>query len=95
VRTATASYKGHRFPVEIINHRVWLYFRFSLSFREVEELLLARGVVPSYETIRRLLAADASAEVDELEELDELAEGAADAGGIIQAEPDNPEDGSR
>ena len=43
VRTATASYKGHRYPVEIINHCVWLYFRFSLSFREVEELMLVRG----------------------------------------------------
>jgi putative transposase len=56
VRTATASYKGHRFPVEIINHCLWLYFRFSLSFREVEELLLERGVVLSYETIRRWCA---------------------------------------
>ena len=53
VRTATASYKGHRYPVEIIGHCVWLYFRFSLSFREVEELMLVRGVVVSYETIRR------------------------------------------
>ena len=50
--TATASYKGHRYPVEIINHCVWLYFRFPLSFREVEELMLVRGVVVSYETIR-------------------------------------------
>jgi transposase-like protein len=41
VTTATPSYKGHRYPVEIINHCVWLYFRFSLSFREVEELMLA------------------------------------------------------
>jgi len=56
VSTATASYKGHRYPVEIINHCVWLYFRFSLSFREVEELMLARGVVVSYETIRRWCA---------------------------------------
>ena len=39
--------KGHRYPVEIIGHCVWLYFRFSLSFREVEELMLARGVVVS------------------------------------------------
>src|ERR1700730_4725214 len=46
------SYKGHRYPVEIINHCVWLYFRFSLSFREVEELMLARGVMLTYETIR-------------------------------------------
>ena len=41
VSTPTASYKGHRYPVEIINHCVWLYFRFPLSFREVEELMLA------------------------------------------------------
>ncbi len=53
MRTATASYKGHRYPMEIIDHCVWLYFRFPLSFREVEELMLARGVVLSYETIRR------------------------------------------
>ena len=50
------SYKGHRYPVEIINHCVWLYFRFPLSFREVEELMLVRGVVVSYETIRRWCA---------------------------------------
>src|SRR4029077_16281058 len=49
VRTATASYKGHRYPVEIIGHCVWLYFRFSLSFRE---LMLAERVVDSYETTR-------------------------------------------
>ena len=42
---ATAKYKNHRFPVEIISHAVWLYFRFCLSFRDVEELLLERGVV--------------------------------------------------
>ena len=54
--TATASYKGHRYPVEIINHCVWLYFRFPLSFREVEELMLVRGAVVSYETIRRWCA---------------------------------------
>jgi hypothetical protein len=51
--TTTPSYKGHRYPVEIINHCVWLYFRFSLSFREVEELILVRGVAVSYETIRQ------------------------------------------
>ena len=54
--TATPSYKGHRYPVEIINHCVWLYFRFPLSFREVEELMLARGVAVSYEAIRRWCA---------------------------------------
>ena len=53
---ATPSYRGHRYPVEIINHCVWLYFRFPLSFRAVEELMLARGVVVSYETIRRWCA---------------------------------------
>ncbi|MEW2121478.1 IS6 family transposase, partial [Streptomyces sp. NPDC005474] len=47
------SYKGHRYPVEVISHCVWLYFRFPLSFREVEELMLERGVIVSYESIRR------------------------------------------
>ena len=51
-----ASYKGFRFPREIIAHRVWLYHRFPLSFREVEELMLERGVVVSYETIRQWCA---------------------------------------
>ena len=50
------SYKGHRYPAEIIAHCVWLYFRFPLSFREVEELMLDRGVIVSYETIRRWCA---------------------------------------
>ena len=44
--------KGHRYPTEIIAHCVWLYHRFPLSLREVEELMLARGVVVTYETIR-------------------------------------------
>ncbi|MDJ0467164.1 IS6 family transposase [Streptomyces sp. H27-C3] len=47
------SYRGHRYPPEVIAHCVWLYFRFPLSFREVEELMLERGVVVSYETVRR------------------------------------------
>ena len=47
------SYKRHRFPPEIIAHSVWLYFRFPLSLRLVEEMLLERGIVVSYETIRR------------------------------------------
>jgi hypothetical protein len=46
-------YKNYRFPVEIISHAVWLYFRFCLSFRDVEEILLERGVVVTYETIRQ------------------------------------------
>jgi putative transposase len=49
---ATVSYKGFRFPAEIIAHAVWLYHRFPLSYREVEELLLARGIIVSHETIR-------------------------------------------
>ena len=52
VTAASSLYKGHRYPVEIIAHCVWLYHRFPLSFREVEELMLQRGVVVSYETIR-------------------------------------------
>ena len=47
------SDKGFRYPAEIISHCVWLYHRFPLSFREVEEMMLARGVVVSYETIRQ------------------------------------------
>ena len=54
--TATRSYMGHRYPVEIINGCVWLYFRFPLSFRGVEELMLVGGVAVSYETIRRWCA---------------------------------------
>ena len=50
---STPCYKGFRFPKEIISHAVWLYFRFSLSYRDVEELLAARGVIVTYETIRR------------------------------------------
>ena len=52
VTAASPSYEGHRYPGEIIAHCVWLYHRFPLSFREVEELMLQRGVVVSYETIR-------------------------------------------
>ncbi|WP_434600067.1 IS6 family transposase [Streptomyces sp. A5-4] len=48
-----ASYRGFRYPPEIIAHCVWLYYRFPLSFREVEEMMLERGVVVSYETIRQ------------------------------------------
>ena len=46
------DYKGFRFPPEIISHAVWLYFRFSLSFRDVEELLAQRGIVVTYETLQ-------------------------------------------
>ncbi|WP_406723684.1 IS6 family transposase [Streptomyces sp. GD-15H] len=47
------SYKGHRYPVEVISHCVWLYHRFPLSFREAGELMPERGVTVSYETVRR------------------------------------------
>jgi putative transposase len=47
------SYKRHRFPPQIIVHAVWLYFRFPLSLRLVEEMLLERGIGVSYETVRR------------------------------------------
>ncbi|MGW3658786.1 IS6 family transposase [Streptomyces sp. NPDC005151] len=53
MESALPSYRGHRYPVEIISHCVWLYFRFPLSFREVEELMLQRGVIVSHETVRR------------------------------------------
>ena len=46
------SYKRHRFPPDVIRHAVWLYFRFTLSLRDVEELLAQRGIEVSYETIR-------------------------------------------
>jgi hypothetical protein len=46
-------YRGHRFPAEIISQAVWLYFRFPLSLRMVEDLLAARGIVVSHETVRR------------------------------------------
>ena len=49
----TVSYSRHRFPAEVIQHAVWLYFRFSLSFRDVEDLLAQRGIDVSYETVRR------------------------------------------
>jgi putative transposase len=50
---ATNLYKHDRFPGEIISHAVWLYFRFPLSHRDVEELLCVRGVLVSYEAIRK------------------------------------------
>jgi putative transposase len=51
--TKPVSYKRHRFPPEIIAYAVWLYFRFPLSLRLVEEMLLERGILVSYETVRR------------------------------------------
>ncbi len=53
MKTPKSLYQRHRFPPDIIQHSVWLYHRFSLSFRDVEDLLAERGVTVSYETIRR------------------------------------------
>ncbi|MGR3342227.1 MAG: IS6 family transposase, partial [Paracoccaceae bacterium] len=47
------SYTRHRFPPVIIQRAIWLYFRFPLSFRDVEEMMAERGIEVSYETIRR------------------------------------------
>jgi transposase-like protein len=46
------SYSGYRFPPEIIQQAIWLYVRFTLSFRDVEDLLAERGIVVSHETVR-------------------------------------------
>jgi len=51
--TAALTYKRHRFPPAVIGHAVWLYFRFALSYRDVEDLLTERGVIVTYETIRQ------------------------------------------
>ena len=45
-------YKRHRFPKQIISHAVWLYYRFTLSYRDVEEMLHRRGITVTYEAIR-------------------------------------------
>src|SRR5881628_2966263 len=47
------SYAGHRFPPEVISHAVWLYFRFPLGLRMVQEMLAARGITVSHETVRQ------------------------------------------
>jgi putative transposase len=49
---STNLYKRHRFPAEIISHSVWLYYRFSLSYHDVEELMAERGVTMSHEAVR-------------------------------------------
>ena len=49
---STTLYKRHRFPAEIISHCVWLYFRFSLSYRDVQEMMAERGVIVSHEAVR-------------------------------------------
>ena len=53
MKTTSNKYHGHRFPPEIISHGVWLYYRFSLSLRDVEEMLAKRGITVTHETIRQ------------------------------------------
>jgi putative transposase len=52
MRPSASLYRRHRFPAEIISHCVWLYFRFNLSYRDVEEMMRMRGITLSYETVR-------------------------------------------
>jgi transposase-like protein len=56
---APNRYAGHRFPPEIISHAVWLYFRFPLSFRMVEEMPAARGILVSHEAVRQWASSSA------------------------------------
>ena len=56
MKSTRPLYHGHRYPREIISHAVWLYHRFGISFRDVEDRLAERGVVVSYETIRQWCA---------------------------------------
>jgi putative transposase len=51
--SSSPSEGGYRFPAEIISHAVWLYYRFSLSYRDLEELIAERGIGVTYETIRQ------------------------------------------
>src|SRR6478672_762227 len=51
--TTKISYSGYRFPPEIIQQAIWLYIRFTLSFRDVEDLLAERGILVPYETVCR------------------------------------------
>jgi putative transposase len=50
---AQLSYRRHRFPASVIQHAMWLYLRFTLTYRDVEDLLAERGLDISYETVRR------------------------------------------
>jgi transposase-like protein len=53
MKSAPSRYHGHRFPPEIIGYAVWVYHRFCLSFRDVEDLLAEPGIIVSYEAIRQ------------------------------------------
>jgi hypothetical protein len=59
-------YSGYRFPADVIRRAVWLYLRFTLSYRDVEELLAERGLEISYETIRRWVHTGSGADCDPL-----------------------------
>ncbi len=52
-KTRDPRYARHRFPAEVISYAIWLYFRFPLSFRIVEEMPAARGILVSHDTIRQ------------------------------------------
>ena len=52
IKTSKSIYRGDRFPAEVIEHAVWLYLRFPLSLRMVEDLLSARGIIVNHETVR-------------------------------------------
>ena len=56
MKSTRSLYHGHRYPLEIISHAVWLYYKFGLSLQNVEDLLAERGIVVTYETIRRWCA---------------------------------------
>ena len=58
MKSDRSRYSGYRFPPEIISYAVWAYHRFCLSFRDVEDLLAERGIIVSYETIRRAIKVD-------------------------------------
>ncbi len=51
MNTNQGCYRGYRFPAEVMSHGVWLYYRFSLSLRDVEELLAKRGITVTHETV--------------------------------------------
>ena len=53
MRNSKSRYHGHRFPPQIISYAVWVYHRFCMSFRDVEDLLAERGILVSYESVRR------------------------------------------
>ena len=53
MKSTRSLYHGHRYPAEIISYAVWLYYRFGISLRDVEDLLAQRGIIVTYETIRR------------------------------------------